>query len=309
MPSRVLHEINAEGVARSVGFFGETLEVLTQLLQSKRLTGKYDQTLAVHWGKNSDYLDERYGDNAWEYYFTQPFGNTVTPEDPRMPSHPGWHHPRGKATWGPFSVHRDGGQRLRAALQVHREVLGPGLIFDIRPDVRARLEAYARELLSDGNYIGVHRRATDWGHGPILPTEEFFSALDPYVDTGHNVMLLTEDERQVQSFVDHYGQDRVKTTDSCRSVDQQTGMPHTGAACGSPARHGYEVLQDAFVLSKCDVRLATSSNLCSFVEILNPLQQLDETLYPTVWGVEFESGVHGPLRRVKSPGWPNTSGW
>lgn len=305
----VLHETNKlGGKNHSVGFFGEVLEVLTQLLLSKRLTGEYDRDLAVHWGPNSDYFDARYGDNAWEYYFTQPFGNQVCPDAERRPSRPGRYNEPGLATWCPFSVHRDGGQRLRAALQVNREILGPGLVLDIRPDLRARLEAYSRELLSDGHYVGVHRRATDWGHGPILPIEQFFSALDPHVERGAGIMLLTEDDRQVKQFQDRYGS-RVKTTDSCRGVDTATNMPHTGALCGSPARHGYEVLQDAFVLSRCNVRLATSSNLCSFVEILEPLQELDETLYPTVYGVEFQSGVHGALRRTKAPGWPNNTGW
>lgn len=293
----------------SVGYFGEVLEVLHALLNSKHALGRYDEEMGVWWGPGSTFFDADYGENAWEYYFTPLFNREVVHSTVKSPSFVGFYPRPGAATWGPFSVHRDGGQRLRAAVQVGREVMGPGLIFDIREDLKLQLAAYSRVLLADRPHLGVHRRTTDWHHGPTLPIEQVFAAVDPHVDAGYDVLLVTDSEQPVQQFYGRYGADRVKTTDACRGVDETTKMPHTGVRCGSPARHGYEVLQDAYVLSRCEKRLATSSNLTSFVEILNPWQELDESLYPTVWGVEFESGVHGPLRREKPPGWPNTSGW
>lgn len=304
----MLTESNTPG--NDVGFFGEVFEVLYQLLNSKRRTGRYDTELAVHWGRYFTWYEEAVGTNAWEYYFTQLFNHeSIDPGAERRPAMYGWYKEHNGATWGPLSVHRDGGQRLRAAIQVRHEILGPGLVFDVRLDVKQKLEKYAAELLHGDLHIAVHRRTTDWGHGPVLPTQEFIDVLKPYVDSGYKVLLATDRAEETTEFRHHLGSQNVVTTNACGGVDSKTNKPHTGAACGSMAHHGYEVLQDAYVMSKCQVRLATSSNVSNFVEVLNPAQELDWSLYPTVWGIEFASGVHGELRRKKPEGWPNLTGW
>ncbi len=291
-----------------MGLFAETLEVFNQLLRSKQMLGHYDTDLAVEWGADCCYYHEQSGSNVFEYYFTPLFNKPVLPNTDRLVGGKiaGFYdEPKvSKCTWGPLSVHRNDKSRTRSVRQVNEEIWGK--IFEFRPGVLSRLEETAELLVRNRKTIGTHRRTTDWGHGPIPPRTTVFSALDEYVAKGYDIYLSTDNNKEVDEFRVRYG-DRVLCTDACRGTDdkQQPMFGH----CASPAYHGYEAILDAFILSRTDVRLVTSSNLSTFAEILNPNQELDEQLQPTVHAHEYENGKYSAIYSRKYDGWPNKAGW
>ena len=287
-----------------MGLFAEFLEVMNQLIYSKIQNGTYDDTLAVEWGANNLYYDETVGTNVWEYYFTPLFGTPVKPGGVCAPPIWGHYHNPHKTTWGPLSVHRNELSKDKYVRQVKNEILGH--ITSFRPEVRQSLDEARAELLRDYKTVGLHRRTTDWQHGPILNINDFFNELDPWVDKDYRVFIATDHPLQIELFSARYG-DRLLYHDVCRGTNNK-GQPMQGT-CKSPAHHGYEALLDAFTLSKTTVRLATSSNLSTFAQMLNPDQELLQGLWPTVHALEWENGYYAPVYRKKYEGWPNRAGW
>ena len=291
-----------------MGLFAETLEVFHQLIRSKQVLGHYDTDLAVEWGADCCYYHEASGKNVFEYYFTPLFDKPVLPGVDRKigAKIAGFYDESmvSKCTWGPLSVHRNEKSRARFVKQANEEIWEK--IFGFRPGVRYKLEETAEPVIRNRKTVGTHRRTTDWGHGPVPRRTDVFSVLDAYVANGYHVYLSTDNEQEVDEFKVRYG-DKLLYTNVCRGTNDK-GQPMFGH-CASPAYHGYEAILDAFILSRTNVRLATSSNLSTFAEILNPSQEVDEQLQPTVHAQEYENGKYAAIYTTKYEGWPNKAGW
>lgn len=129
--------------------------------------------------------------------------------------------------------------------------------------------------------LGVHVRRTDHGiHGDILPNEYYFEKIDSNLKTGkyENIFLATDEYVIVDDFKKKYG-DILYTNENITRSSNNVTIPF----CNYPEKDklAIDIFKEGISLSKCDKMIFTSSNIPSYVRLVNPeieAEQIDTHL-------------------------------
>lgn len=118
--------------------------------------------------------------------------------------------------------------------------------------------------------IGVHVRRTDHAiHGDILPDEYYFEKIDANLNTGkyENIFLATDEYKIVESFKNKYGSILFTNEDITRSNTDVT-IPFCNYE--NKDKLAVDIFKEGIALSKCDKLIFTSSNVSTYVRLINP---------------------------------------
>lgn len=118
--------------------------------------------------------------------------------------------------------------------------------------------------------IGVHVRRTDHAiHGDILPDEYYFEKIDANLNTGkyENIFLATDEYKIVESFKNKYGAILFTNEDITRSHTDVT-IPFCNYE--DKDKLAMDIFKEGIALSKCDKLIYTSSNVSTYVRLINP---------------------------------------
>jgi hypothetical protein len=117
----------------------------------------------------------------------------------------------------------------------------------------------------DGKILGVHKRGSDiYRHGVILSDKEVLSYInEEFRNTSYDkIFLSTDDENSLNFFKNELG-DSLIHTDSLR-VSGDIGVHFSGFDKKEVASN---IVTDAILLSQCDFKLLTKSNVSTFANI------------------------------------------
>ena len=237
------------------------LSAVTVLLENLILKSP-NENFFVNLGPGSLYYDRKFGENAWEYYFTQPDSNLI------------------------LDKHLSGARSLETGfLFKWKGLLDPsnrmasyestllrasdlfGKAFGFNEETSFLLEKARQDILPQSKILAVHRRDTDY-YPNIPQIETFFKHVYPFVENGSQIYLATDSKEALSKFKNRYGR-RVIFQKATRSGSRNP--VHTSRRLfKSPALIGREVLVDAYLMSKCEHLVRTRSNVTTFTRILNP---------------------------------------
>jgi len=237
------------------------LSAVTVLLENLVLKSPNERFL-VNLGPGSLYYDRKFGENAWEYYFTQPkfdFGRDCVIEDE-------WSVEKGFLfKWQGFLDPSNRSGSYDKTLLDSAKLFGT--VFSFNDDLLDYLEEKRSEILPSGPVLAVHRRETDY-YPNVPEIEAFFEKVDPFVEDGFKIYLATDSKKALSQFRKRYGK-RVLFQKATRS--SSLNPIHTSKKLlKSPALIGREVLVDAYLMAKCWHLIRTRSNVTTFTRILNP---------------------------------------
>lgn len=249
------------------GFFGNMFMTLNGL----RLCEVAGVTGRPLWGRESLYFERQHGENVWEYYFEK----SDNKEDDL----------RARASGDVFVFKPD-------AMDI--ENYYPGL--DSRQTYRLVIEKYVhlkQDLLEDIDTIanayflgervlGVHCRLTDnyRGYESRYPhsVDEYLVCTDECLDAyGLNRIFLASDSNHaLRIFRKRYGK-RVIALEGIRSDDYTSVHGHYDkGVAASGYRKGFEVIRDAYLLSKACHLIGAPSKVTKFSLSLNGELDLTE---------------------------------
>lgn len=129
--------------------------------------------------------------------------------------------------------------------------------------------------------LGVHVRRTDHSiHGDILPNEYYFEKIDANLRSGRyeNIFLATDEYVIVEAFKAKYG-DMLYTNENITRSSNNVTIPFCNYA--DKDKLAIDIFKEGISLSKCDKLVFTSSNIPSYVRLVNPgidAEQIDTHL-------------------------------
>jgi hypothetical protein len=128
-----------------------------------------------------------------------------------------------------------------------------------------------KTVFSNYKVLGIHKRGTDHGdHGSLLSIQYYKQKIDEHLKNFNydKIFLITDEVETINYFKEVYGS-MLLTTNSFRSSNR-TAI-HTQFHTDMPPREklGYDVLFDAIMLSLCDFKLVTRSNVSTFSLLCN----------------------------------------
>jgi len=128
-----------------------------------------------------------------------------------------------------------------------------------------------KTVFNNYKVLGVHKRGTDHSyHGPLLDREYYKQKIDEELKnySYDKIFLITDEVDSINYFKDVYGHMLI-ITNSFKSPNQNA--IHTQAHAEIPQREklGYDVLFDAIMLSLCDFKIVTKSNVSIFSLLCN----------------------------------------
>jgi hypothetical protein len=130
--------------------------------------------------------------------------------------------------------------------------------------------------------IGVHVRRTDHGiHGDILPNEYYFEKIDANLASGkyENIFLATDEYIIVEDFKKRYG-DLLYTNSNITRSNNNVTIPQCNYL--EKDKLAIDIFKEGISLSRCDKMIFTSSNIPSYVRLVNPgidAEQIDTHIH------------------------------
>ncbi len=229
------------------GFFSNFRSTLSTM----KWLDSVGDTFNVNWS-TSLYNDPEKGDNAWDYYFEQPYlkspgGYTELKYMSRKPEVKKAYH-----------------EMISKYVRLNQDITN---ILTLNVD---RVE---------GEFLGVHIRQTDKNtvstdiepiEGRPVSIEEYIKEIEIYLkdhDT-HNIWLATDCEYSLDRVVDEFGGKVFFQKDSLRSKTFES--IHNGHASYSGYNKGLDVLVDCLMLSKSEYLIKGSSNVAVCAMLFNP---------------------------------------
>jgi hypothetical protein len=130
----------------------------------------------------------------------------------------------------------------------------------LRPQLQARIDALASEVLTPGHWLAVHVRGSDKVREIAqldMVNEAYWSAIGQilHVNPAMSIFLLTDSAPVVDAFRQRYG-DKVRTLDCTRSSNE-TGVHYAGH---SGIELGEQVIVDAWLAARCDIFLGNGGS-------------------------------------------------
>lgn len=117
--------------------------------------------------------------------------------------------------------------------------------------------------------LGVHVRQTDHKyHGTLLELEKYFDEIDKKINDYDNIFLATDEIKIIELFEQKY-QNKIYFNKNIIRSDNSDPI-HQGKYFHHREKLAIDVITDAISLSLCDEVIITSSNVISYVFMLNP---------------------------------------
>jgi hypothetical protein len=128
-----------------------------------------------------------------------------------------------------------------------------------------------RNIFNNYKVLGVHKRGTDHGyHGNLLLKEYYKQKIDYHLDKFNydKIFLITDEVDSVDYFKNIY-KDMLITTNSFRSPNQTPIHRYSYKEIPYREKLAYDVLRDAIMLSLCNFKLVSKSNVSTFSLLCN----------------------------------------
>lgn len=267
------------------------------------------------------FYDPDHGDNVWEYYF-EPIAGLGSDDLRRMldcgqlsrdqlhrysdTQVVDWHvndPARITTFWGPTDV------ADRAAWMAQKRQLGREYVaryLRLKAPITARFDTLRQELLRAPVMLGVHIRGTDFAYAKPTAIDEYFAAIDAYVEDRKidefGIFLATDQSQFVSAFEQRYP-GRVVTCDAARSSNLVAPFKMKAV---SPYKKGEDVLLDILLLSRCCYLFKSVSAVGEYALWFNPdlectdfalaSEYLPDTILWTGNYLKMDVDNKGPLR-------------
>lgn len=230
----------------NVGMFAAANQVLgnLSLFESGQLSG-----MVVDFEKNGLYYDPDQGTNWWGYYFEPISLGQKTNASIVYPT---------KTQYLEAWAQRRTLSREIAAYLIHKYV-------HIRPHLQQKFDDFAAQHF-DSYMIGVHFRGTDKEkEAPRVAYEAVFEQIDSHIPDGKTwkLFIATDEADFLEEARERYHVVAIQA----HRTDSNVGVHflHKNSYV-----LGEEALMDAYLLSKCDLLIKTSSNLSLWSTYFNP---------------------------------------
>lgn len=207
-------------------------------------------------------------DNMFEYYFMQPFPDSV--ERIKREENFFYANPSNRQgimnAFEEYKSYAYGDEQLRYLGAIANKYMR------IRPELEQELNAEIAGILGDHKTIGIHFRGSDYRQGfkshPLaLTVEQYYACIDEAMKAGfEQIFLATDDAAAVEAFRARYG-DAVRIYTDVVRTEGTTGVHMMEHKEEDKYGLGREVLRDMLTLSKCSGLIAGLSNVSKFVRI------------------------------------------
>jgi hypothetical protein len=275
-------------LSRNAGFFSNVFSVIGAL----EWCAQKGLVPAVRFDSGA-YHDSTKGPNWWEYFFDR-----LSDIDPMLLPVESRNELIESAT---FFTRRIVARRQTAADLIRRHIV-------IRPEAKEGLDRFWSEEIGSGFSIGLHLRGTDKFLEQAPPDlESAFAQIEQVALARSNwrLFVATDELRLLQQVQERFG-NRMVCRDVLRSEDGQplhtsispdawkrgpnSKKPYAAMVRRPGFQLGLEALQDAILLSRCNVFFGSSSCLSYFVGAFNeglPWIHVDRKLPP--WAEERQA--------------------
>lgn len=242
------------------GFFGNMFMTLNGI----RLCEFAGITPRPLWGKESLFYEEHYGENVWEYYFENIMNGNDSSSSIKYIS--SFSFRPDAMDIGPY--HQGFTSRETYAQCIKRFV-------KLKPEFSKKIEEIVKSTFEGAQILGVHCRMTDnyraLENRKSYPLSCFFYEVDRHLSE-HNpgyIFLTSDSSYAVKQFVARYGK-RLLVLPCLRSEDWTSVHGHYDKGIdGSPFLKGWEVIRDAYLLSKTAHLIGSDSKVTKYALTLN----------------------------------------
>ncbi len=139
--------------------------------------------------------------------------------------------------------------------------------FQFKPFLLQMVHDFATIHFNGKKVIGVHYRGTDKKlEAPRVPYQRVLNEISKVLTSDDLIFIATDEEKFLSFIQSHFPYQTLSIT-AKRSENERP--IHLGSN-GSGYQIGLEAMLDAFLLSRCDLLIRTSSNLSLFSTYLNP---------------------------------------
>ena len=239
------------------GFFAEFNSLLYALYYAESM----GFVPHVIWGKGFNYYDENYGmENAFEYFFepieVPGFQNSSAIIEKKGP-------------------HIEQIEKKLDALGYNRSLASQQIKADmcrkyihLKKDIRDLLERNVNSILGDGKTLGIHYRGTDYkkgfvGHPVQIEIDSIVCHAKQIVDEEKvdRIFLATDDISAISALEREFGDMLCYYEDVIRSDGETSVAFSEGERQFHKYNLAWEVLRDAYTLSRCDNLIAGLSQV------------------------------------------------
>jgi hypothetical protein len=123
-----------------------------------------------------------------------------------------------------------------------------------------------KSIFNNKKVLGVHKRGTDHHvHGELLKNEFYIENINNELKNNSydKIFLITDEESTSNYFKNVYG-DMLITTDSFKSPNNYPIHSSLSHSFSNKEKLAEDVIKDAILLSLCDFKIVTRSNVSSF---------------------------------------------
>lgn len=232
----------------------------------------------------SIYYTAAHGENAWEYWFTQPGGYRLG----AATAQGRWVRSLQTSaveivtTQGPVTAYGRTDyydhDRLGSSRQVAHDVLGELGEKLVRPKIRtAALELFATWRRRSAHVMGVHLRGTDKVVRRKVPPHAYFPFMEAYLATHADALFVvaTDDQDYLQRILARFGPETRLGGAEGRVLRRVQTQLYVRDPFGEGGRRGgylkgEDVLIDALLLAQCDFLLKSASAVAEFALWVRP---------------------------------------
>ena len=236
-----------------LGMFGAANQVLSQLYLFEARLLPTVSGITVDLKKNGLYYDPSYGPNWWTYYFEPICVGSAKNATIVYPT---------SEQYTDALVKRRRITRKAAAQIVKKHI-------HIKPHIQEKIDAFISQFFLGRYVIGIHYRGTDkCKEAPRVAYKTIFEEINKRIpqEKLYALFIATDEVEFLEQAQEKYP-NQVIATESHRANNGNIGVHFSNK---NNYILGEEALIDAYLLSKCDVLIRTSSNLSLWSTYFNP---------------------------------------
>lgn len=236
----------------NVGMFATANQILGELHLFE--TGQLPQVsaLEVDFRTNGLYYDESHGPNWWNYFFEPIYvgekTNVITVYPTKEDCFLAWSHRRQLT-------------KKQASELVKKYI-------HIQPHILLKIDAFIAEHFRDHYMIGVHFRGTDKAvEAPRVDYEIIFKEIRSYLPLDKSFLLFIATDE-----INFLEQAKLDFPGHVIALDAHRTEHNKGIHFENKNNYciGEEAIMDAYLLSRCNLLIRTSSNLSLWSTFFNP---------------------------------------
>lgn len=237
----------------NLGMFAAANQVLGQLYMFEKGLLPQVSGLEVNFGKNGLYYDSSQGPNWWSYFFEPVCIGEKRHATVVYPS-----REQCLEAW----LQRRLMTRENAAHIIKKHV-------HIKPHIQEKIDEFVHHYFKDSFMIGVHYRGTDkQKEAPKIDFETIFEEIERHIPNEKPCRLFIATDE-----IDFLEQAKARFNNQVIAIEAHR-VESGGVGAHFVNKNNYslgeEALMDAYLLSKCDLLIRTSSNLSLWSTYFNP---------------------------------------